>query len=98
MSWDSVSNGALWDDIEWFDLRAALSRPLNDPRVEVSNEEETTRVWLVAPQRNEQVSGPHIEAMLIVAGKPLPYKVAQRNYAMVCTMHCYFVRRPNRCP
>ena len=87
--WHSVSKAPLWNDIDLADLRAALSRPLIEPRVELSDKEKTTWVWLTASQGNEEPSGPHIEALPIDSGKALPNEVALRNYSMVCIMHCH---------
>ena len=55
-------------------------------------------MWLTAPQGNEEPSGPHIQAVLIIAEKALPYKVALRNFSMVCTMHCTVPTVQNQCP
>ena len=59
--------------------------------MEVSHKEKTTRVRLAAPQGNEEPSGPHIEALPIIAGEALPYEMVLRNYAMVCHLLCSVV-------
>ena len=89
LSVDSVSKAPLWSDIEWANLRAALTKPLIEPHLNVIDKEKTTRVWLTAPQRNEEPIGPHIEALTPIAGKALPCEVALRNYSMVWTLHSH---------
>ena len=95
---DYVGKAPLCNHIEWADMQAAPSRPLIEPMVEVSDKEKTTLVSLAAPRGNGGPSGTHIEAVPIIARKALPYEVAPQNYAMMCTVHCYCVRRSKQCP
>ena len=83
-SWDTIQKAPLWQDEEWADLRIALARPVKETAVSATNGEKSTTIWLNKPQDGTEATGARAEAIALVPGKAIPYKIALREYKAVC--------------
>ena len=77
---DPLLATVLWADEEWADMRIALTCPIKEPAVAISDVEKRTTIWLNKPWDGADGHRARAKAIPFVSGKAIPYVIALKEY------------------